>query len=323
MFKQQLIRLINYICIFILIHSCEPLDIKRVMDTTTDAVEKSGTLVIAHGTVLDIGESNVLSYGHCWSTAPGATIENFHTDLGQIDKPGEFTSRLFGVIPGLKHYVRSYVFDGAEYIYGDEVDFEITADDLQFNSGKVEQIENGAVNITSSATGIGSIKFDNYGHCWSQTEPPTISDDTTAFGIFEADTSFTSLIENLNMGRYYIRGYLEAEGTIIYTNSVTYESLITLETGVISVNPDNTATAYGKINSLGLLPIIDHGHCWSTTTSSPDLNFDHTSLGSIGTLTAYNSDVVSLVSGRKYYIRAFASDGSKVYYGEIKSFVAN
>jgi len=317
-------RIAVYFFAFLLfISGCEPLDLKRVMDTSTNDVEVSGTSVVAIGTALDIGDAPIISHGHCWSTSPGPTVDNFKTDLGSIDHAGEFTSKLYGIVPGIKHYVRSYMYNGAEYIYGDELPFEITADDLEFNSAEIEELQIGSVLVRSSTIGVGSINFSNHGHCWSQTDPPTIADNKTAFGQFKADTSFVSQINNLTLGVYYIRGYLESEGGVIYTNSVRYESTIWVETGIVSVNPSNSAIAYGKINSLGVSPIVEHGHCWSTLTSSPNINNEHSSLGSTSTLGNYSSEVDGLISGRKYYIRAYATDGSKVFYGDIKSFVAN
>jgi len=325
-------KYLNLIIILLFLCACEPLDLKRVMDTRTDVVEINGTSVVAYGTLLDVGSAAIVEHGHCWSTDPEPSAEDTTdntTKLGTKDDAGEFSSNLFGLVPGLKHYVRSYVFDGAVYSYGEEKEFEITAEDLEFNSSEIEKLEEiGSILVTSSTIGLGSVNFIEHGHCWSQNDPPTIDDvNKTAFGSFASDTTFTSQINNLTMGVYYIRGYLESEGSVIYTNTLTYESTISVETGIISVNPNNTAVAAGRITSLGVKSIVDHGHCWSTVTSSPDINVDkseHTSLGSTGNLGSFNSNIEGLVSGRTYYIRAYASDGSKFYYDdEIKSFVAN
>ncbi len=317
------------LCIFIILVfsliSCEPLDLKRVMDTTTDEIEISGTSVIAHGTLLDVGETSIIDHGHCWSRSPGPTIDDSHTDLGEKVEAGEFTSKLFGLIPGQKHYIRSYVYDGTNYTYGDELSFEITAEDIKFNSIEIKELGAvGSILVTSSTDGIGSVNFSQHGHCWSQTDPPTIDDvGTTAFGQFESDTSFSSQIHNLTMGVYYIRGYLEAEGSVIYTNTLVYESRIFVQTGIIEVYPNSSAVAEGEIQSLGVKPILDHGHCWSYVTNNPNINNQHNSLGGVNNLGAFHSNIDGLNSDFTYYIRAYAFDGSNYYYGETRAFEAN
>ncbi|NJO89903.1 MAG: hypothetical protein HC831_13865 [Chloroflexia bacterium] len=305
--------------------SCEPLDLKRVMDTTTDDIEISGTSVIAHGTLLDVGETTIVDHGHCWSRSPGPTIDDSHTDLGEKIEAGEFSSKLFGLIPGQKHYIRSYIYDGTNYIYGGELSFEITAEDIQFNSIEIKELDAvGSILVSSSTDGIGSVNFSEHGHCWSQTDPPTINDvGISAFGEFKSDTSFTSQINNLTMGVYYIRGYLEAEGSVIYTNTLVYESKISVQTGIIQVYPNSSAVAEGEILSLGVKPILDHGHCWSYVTNNPNFNNQHNSLGTADNLGVFHSNIEGLNSDLTYYIRSYAFDGSNYYYGETRTFKAN
>ena len=79
----------------ILYVSCEPLDLKRVIDTRTDDIEILGTSVTAHGTVLDVGDKLVLDHGHCWSFSQNPTIDDFNTSLGIKAEAGDFISDLF------------------------------------------------------------------------------------------------------------------------------------------------------------------------------------------------------------------------------------
>ena len=322
----------NKLCLLLILLSgisCEPLDLKRVMDTTTDGIEISGASVTAHGTLLDIGDAEIIEHGHCWSKTPipsaEDTINSSKTKLGGRKEAGGFESLLYGLIPGQIHYIRSYIYDGSEYSYGKELSFEITAEDVRFNSEKIKELDEvGSIMVTSSTNGIGSVNFSEHGHCWSQTDPPTINDlGKTAFGKYESDASFSSGINGLTMGVYYIRGYLEAEGTVIYTNTLIYESKISVETGIIRGISNNKAVAEGEVKSLGVAPIVNHGHCWSTATSNPNFNNNHNSLGSAGNLGSFNSNIDGLISGRRYYIRAYAFDGSRFYYGTVENFVAN
>ena len=307
--------------VIITVLSCEKLDLKRVMDSKTDTVKVLGTTVIAQGTVLDIGSAPLVGYGHCWSVNEDPTKDDFLTDLGTKGEPGDYESELHSVLPGKIHYIKSYVFDGTNYIYGKQSEFIVTADDIEFTTTEIAKPDViGDIQVSSSSLGVGSVNFSEHGHCWSQVDPPTINDGRSSFGPYESDVSFSSDIRNLNLGTYYIRGYLENDGVVVYTNTVKYESIISVKTGLINVNSEK---ANGEIKSLGVDPIIDYGHCWSTLEPVPNINTTHSSLGPAFNLSNFSSDLEGLVTGRTYYVRAYAFDGSFYYYGEVETFVAN
>ncbi len=318
-------NLLFFILAIIFIPSCEKLAFERVLDASIDSVHINGTTIIVYGTVTDLGSSPIISHGHCWSKNPEPTINDFSSNLGIIEGTGEFFSKLKNITPGVTHYVRSYLYDGNSYFYGDVISFQISAEDINLSTSIVQKVNTTTIKLSSTTDGVGSVELSNHGHCWSLTDTPTINDNKTAFGPYTSDTIFVSKISNLNLGRYYFRGYLESEGAVVYSNTVVFESPITVSTDLISRNPDNSAIAYGDIKSLGVHPISNYGHCYSTITSKPDLNFlsEHSSLGERDFLGSFESDLTGLISGREYFVRAYATDGIKVYYGEIKNFIAN
>jgi hypothetical protein len=324
--KIYFLEWINLVCIIVLlsiVQSCERLDLKRVLDTSADSVSIRGTTVIVYGTVLDKGKGEIISHGHCWATHENPDINDFHSDLGTISGQGTFFSKLTAIRPGLEHFVRSYAYDGNEYTYSDEINFEINADDLIFNAPILQKTGIGTVKATSNTTGIGSVTFANHGHCWSQTENPTIDNDTTSLGLYQNDFLFTSDLKNLVLGRYYIRGYLENDGEVLYSKTIIYDSEISVKTGKVTNGANNFLVANGEIQSLGLKPIIDYGFCYSEFTSYPNYNNDKIPMGPIFYPSLFSIELSDFTSGHKYYIRAYANDGSRVYYGEIQNFVAN
>ena len=319
------ISLFLFVQIILCNSACKKLDFERVMDATTDTVYINGTSVTVQGTITDLGSTEIVKHGHCWSTNNKPSINDFSTNLGSRIIPGVFSSKLNNLIPGVKHYVRSYLFDGVEYTYGEVESFVITDEDIQFVTSNLQKLSETSVKVSSSTNGIGSVYFNNHGHCWSQIDPPTNNDSITAYGPFESDANFESTVNNLALGRYYIRGYLVTGDIVIYSNTLIFESIISIKTDAISINTDNTAIASGTIKSLGVKQIINYGHCYSSITSSPDLNdlSEHSSLGPTNQLGGFSSELSGLVSGRVYFVRAYATDGIKAYYGEIKNFMAN
>ncbi len=300
--------------------SCEKLDIVRTMDTKTDDVEINSSAVVAYGTILDIGDSQIIQHGHCWSVTPEPTVDNNKTELGEISERDTFSSQLIKIIPGIEHFIRSYIYDGTNYVYGNTVSFTITSENINFVTDPIISLNEIKVRVNSSVDNIGSINFIDYGHCWSQTDPPTVDDNITSYGYIDTNQNFTSIINNLSLGRYYVRAYLESESGVIYSNTEIFESTISVITGIATSILDTEAVMHGTIRSLGVEPIRDHGHCWSTITSSPSLNDEYSSLGAISKLGTFSSELNNLLPGRKYYIRSYATDGIIVYYGEIKSF---
>jgi hypothetical protein len=311
------------IILLIVVQSCERLDLKRVMDTSTDSISIRGTTVIVYGTVLDKGQGEIISHGHCWATHVNPDINDYHSDLGTISGQATFFSKLTAIRPGIEHFVRSYIYDGNQYKYSDEINFEINADDLVFNAPVIRKLGIGTIIATSNTTGIGSVTFAHHGHCWSQSENPTINNDSTNLGLYQDDSSFSSTLKSLVLGRYYIRGYLENDGEIIYSKTSIYDSEISVKTGMVTNGANNFLVANGEIQSLGIKSIIDHGFCYSEYTSNPNYNDDRIPMGPIFYPSPFSIDLQGLNSGHKYYIRAYASDGSRIYYGEIRNFDAN
>ncbi len=314
------------VSIIAFLSSCEKFEIKRVMDTQTGEIEINDTKVVANGTLLDIGDKDIVSYGHCWSLLPDPTIDNDTTNLGLLLERGEFSSELFGLIADTTHYVRSYIYDGKEYTYGDNVEFKITADSLDFTTFDYERIDESKISINSDVVGIGSLNFSNHGHCWSTNENPTITDNISSYGNILSDKDYTSKIINLNLGRYYIRAYLRNDDKVVYSNTIIFDSEISVNSGIVVLTGSREATAYGNILSLGAKQIQNYGHCWSLSTSMPTINDNKTELGTSNQLMSYNSKLKDLIvldgSGNpvKYYVRAYAEDGDKVYYGNVVPF---
>ena len=317
----KILSLFIYLLV-LLIQSCERLELKRLMDTSTDSISISGTTVTVYGTALDLGEGRIIEHGHCWAIHPDPSINDMHSELGTIEGTALFYSHLSSIIPGIKHYARSYMFDGDKYTYGNEVNFEVTPDDISFHVDSISVLTPGTIEVNSSTFGIGSVVFTDHGHCWSKIDPPTIQNNFTSFGTYQSDTTYSSVINNLVEGRYFIRAYLMNGETVVYSPSFKYESKISVETDIISLNVDSSIKADGRIISLGINQITNHGHCWSSVTSNPNYNDEHSSLGPVNIPISFSSQITGLEKGRKYFIKAYATDGINVYYGKVRSIIA-
>jgi len=84
-----------------------------------------------------------------------------------------------------------------------------------------------------------------------------------------------------------------------------------------------TATLTGNILKLGVNTITNHGFCWSYSTSSPDINSTIVLMGTTNHTGNSTTILNNLSQGITYYYRAFATEGTVIRYGEVKSFTIN
>ena len=171
-----------------------------------------------------------------------------------------------------------------------------------------------------------------HGHCWStNSESITIDiENKTENGPVNTSGSYSSNLTNLSPGqRYYVRAYVRNGGTVIYGTDVI--PFITLSmsppvviTGTASEITSSSATVSGILDSLGAGAslVTQHGHCWSSETTTPVIedNENKTSLGSKATTCNYESELIGLSAGTLYYVRAYATNDAGTSYGEALSF---
>ena len=98
---------------------------EKVMNVSNDSIlEISNTSAKAFATIIDIGDG-IDQHGHCWSADAEPTIvENENkTENGTVNNTGSYSSRMTGLIPNTKYYVRAYVKKSSTTVYGDKVLF--------------------------------------------------------------------------------------------------------------------------------------------------------------------------------------------------------
>jgi uncharacterized protein (TIGR02145 family) len=130
--KNRIIRIIlaavffsGFLLCFIL--SCEIFDYERIIIIQTGSpTNESCNSAEITGQILDLGESNIVQHGHCWSTNP----ENLNkkSSLGARASRGSFTSTLQDLSPDTKYYIKAYATDAnGKTVYGDENSFKTIA----------------------------------------------------------------------------------------------------------------------------------------------------------------------------------------------------
>jgi len=174
-------------------------------------------------------------------------------------------------------------------------------------------------------TALGSPNPTAHGVCWNTSGTPTTADDKTDEGAAAATGAFTTAMPNLIPGTTYsVRAYaINAAGTS-YGEEVTF--MAGVAPTVTQEKPSNiqatVATGHGNITDLGSPSPTQHGHCWNRT-GTPTTSDSKTENGAASATGGFTSAMTSLTSGRRYYVRAYATNAKGTSYSSTTwSFIA-
>jgi uncharacterized protein (TIGR02145 family) len=191
-----------------------------------------------------------------------------------------------------------------------------------------------------SAKAIGTVLdlgdgIEQHGHCWSKNPAPVYGEDGVGLsekGEVNRVGTYTSNISPLEPEtKYYIRAYIRkgdeikhSEEELSFTTSGIPISLpvVTIGSSAQNLTP-NEATVSGTIEDIGTgaESISEHGHCWSTITTTPTVNDPtKTSLGARASTGSYTSTLSSLSAVTTYHVRAYATNPAGTAYSNNISF---
>jgi DUF971 family protein len=183
---------------------------------------------------------------------------------------------------------------------------------------------NAISNITYTTASSGGIISSNGGAvvtargvCWSTSPNATVLLSTkTVDGI--GSGSFSSNITGLAASTaYYVRAYATNSAGTAYGSQIVFTTtapvLPTLSTTALSNISYTTASSGGSISSDGGALVTIRGVCWSTsinpTTALSTKTIDGSGIGS------FSSNIIGLVAGTAYYVRAYATNSVGTTYG--------
>jgi len=314
-------------------YSCE-LELERAnpldnLELTTGSAQEIGTFSCeVQGTITTNEFNGVDNYGHCWSLQNNPTINDASTSFGTYKGKKSFISNINNLAVNTSYYVRAYAKVNDTILYAENISIETEW------ALDVPLVQTGGANFitTSSATIQGEIVqqgmslVTKYGHCWSTSTSPTISDNTLeSSGGSTIDTFSTSLTGLSNNTKYYYRAYAENSQGLAYGSKQSFSTTNgepTVITGGISNISTTSITLEGEITGIGDAPITQHGHCWSTTPN-PNINNTTPSTGGNATVGTFTSSVTDLNTSTTYYYKAYATNSFGTAYGEQNTFTTS
>ncbi|HUX96144.1 MAG TPA: fibrobacter succinogenes major paralogous domain-containing protein [Bacteroidales bacterium] len=309
--------LIFFLLCFIFPTTCKKLE-KVMLVSTGDVSNITTNTAEASGVIIDLGEGGT-QHGHCYAITPNVNVSGTKTQLG-VPSTVDFTSQLTNLESGTKYFVKSYISNANETVYGEEKSFTTIA----ISPPTIETISITSITTTTATSG-GNITSDGgasvtvRGVCWSIASSPTTDDGKTIDGT--GTGSFASNLSGLAANTtYYIRAYATNIAGTAYGNELSFitdSTIPTLSTTAITSITTTTATSGGDITDDGGPPVTARGICWNYS-GNPSINDSITKDGT--GLGSFISQLTGLQVNTTYYVSAYAINSVGNAYGLAISF---
>ncbi|MBI4647711.1 MAG: hypothetical protein HY738_14265 [Bacteroidia bacterium] len=206
----------------VFISTCKKLE--KVPAVTTSDIFVTDTAVIAHGTVVDIGEGNTTAHGFCWAKTATPTISDSKISLGAASQTGAYQSEITGLEPSTIYYLRAYISTPDETKYGEVKSFTTPVFLPSVTTTPISSITPSTASSGGTVTDNGGATVTARGVCWSTSQNPTTANSTTFDGT--GTGSFTISITGLSAGiTYYVRAYATNSAGTSYGNQVNFATL--------------------------------------------------------------------------------------------------
>lgn len=191
---------------------------------------------------------------------------------------------------------------------------------VEFNVPEVKQLGVSTASFEITITTTGNQPIIERGVCWDTIAAPVVQKNHTSNG--SGAGTFTAELTGLKAGtKYYLRSYGRTSTEVVYGREISFMTLV-LPTVLTLPATNITSTAAvlnGNIVSDGGLPVIEKGFCWDTLAHADTSRFRKTVLPfASGT---YSTSVDGLLTGKKYYVSAYAITEAGIAYGNEVSFI--
>ncbi|NCA77507.1 MAG: DUF1566 domain-containing protein [Alphaproteobacteria bacterium] len=283
--------------------------------TTIDTIKATWTVV--KSSVSNGGYNSITDHGFCWGTNPLPDLAGSSESLREFQKDGQFSSKLTGLLPSTKYYIRAYAKDNNSVNYGNQSEFTtlvLTAP--QINTTDVTNISLTSVQCGGDVMSDGGGTILTRGVCWNSAGSPTLTNCLNKTLDGTGSGSFVSQVAGLTRGTtYYLTAYATNEKDTGFGEVKTFTTLTIFYPTVFTsyATPiDSSAQCESNVSNDGGAPVTSRGVCWSVSMN-PTINNMHTVDG-VGT-GWFNSNITNLVPNTQYYVRAYATNSEGTAYG--------
>ena len=272
------------------------------------------------GSIVSVSELGYSERGFVYSTVHNPTIGDSKV-IAEGSGAGEFSATSTQLAEGKIYYIRAYVTNSKETVYGEEIEMDYTAVMPVVKTVSIvsKNIATGTATFKGNIVSLGDLPYTERGFVYGVVHNPTIDDSkVTALGSGAGD--FTASASGLTEGKtYYVRAYVTNKKGTVYGEELTMDYTASMpEVKTLSVTNKNiglgTATFKGSIISIGDLGYTERGFAYATfhnpTIGDNKLVVEGSGAGE------YSTTAKNLEEGKIYYIRAYVTNSKGTVYGE-------
>ncbi|MCH5305557.1 MAG: carboxypeptidase regulatory-like domain-containing protein [Rikenella sp.] len=291
---------------------------------STSAVTQIGASTATfNASVLDIGAPAYSEKGFCYSKGSTPTIADNRKSVSGFGA-GDFSLPVTNLDYPVTYYVRAYVIQVGETVYGNIVSFKTNTSPVVVNTYAATEITSSSAVLNGSISQVGSPAYTEKGFCISTGYYSPTIEDTKVIVAGTGEGNFSSKISNLEYNtRYQFRAYAIQDGAVVYGNTLDFSTAYTqasVSTSDVSNIGYTSATFNGIIAAIGDPVITERGFCYTTRNyPSPTISDKAVKVSGIAA-GAFKIDIQNLEEDTRYYVRAYVIQDGNPIYGEVKSF---
>ena len=289
--------------------------------TGTVSIGSSETATII-GNLVSLGIYPVTDHGYCFGTTADPTISGSHFSFGVTTQTGSIGKYLTGLTAGLTYHARAYIVTNGNTYYGNDVLFTIEDITLVTQSATVN---GGNTALLSGTLTIANFPIIDRGHCWNNLANPTINNFFLGLGQTNNSGNINVTATGLNTGSiYYCRAYAKDSFNIFYGQELSFAQNYFAVTSIGVSNTGNLElTATGSLEIDGNVNVLEYGHCWIAGGGIPTINDNRSNYGATASSVLNYTTEINGLQQSSYSIRAYATDGTIVKYGNTIAYTPN
>ena len=302
-------------------------NLPTITTNTTTAITQ--TTALASVNIANTSNVNITEIGFCCSK-----INNIPTIVDSIitlpntgNLTGNYTTNVTNLSTNSLYYIRGYIKYNNAIYYGNVQNFTTLAILPQVSTNGVTNIANTSATANINISNPNGLSITAAGVAYSSSN----STPTTANGYVAHNSTgnlagnYTLTLSSLTANTtYYVRAYINFNGTIYYGVVQTFTTLPnppTITTNAVTSITNTSATGNINISNPNGLSIAAVGIVYSNINNIPTISDNFITHSSVGNLAGnYTINLSSLTANTTYYIRAYINYKGTIYYGALQTF---
>jgi hypothetical protein len=252
-----------------------------------------------------LGDINIKSIGVCYSKTGTPSITSDTTTIlhsNITDK--SFSVSVKNLTVNTKYFIRSFINTNLGAFYSDEINVTTKQyTQATFGDVVITSLSNLSADAKINILTLGDAPIKSMGLCFATTNDPVFkTDSSTLIHSNKTDQIFTLALRNIKENtKYYVRGFINSDAGIAYSNSFYFTTLG--RPTVANINPNayierTIAMLDSYVLSENGAKVIENGFLLGTTKYIVPVN------GSL----KMNYTITSLIGNTNYTVYAFATN---------------